>query len=90
MIYGAFIREVNKGAEDAIVAYDSDSHRQGCLIYLGDVEKTIFVPFKIFTSCRSELVAFLQTQILGGLPDKAKLIVGMNDGTLTLQNEANA
>ncbi len=90
MIYGAFIREVNKGAADAIVAYDSSFHQQGCRMYLGDVAQTIFVPFNIFTSCRSELVPFLQTRILGGLPDKAKLIVGMHDGVLTLENEESA
>ncbi|MGB6103690.1 MAG: hypothetical protein WBF88_07555 [Pusillimonas sp.] len=87
MLYSTFIREVNKGAMDAIAAYDNAPERQGCQIYMKRSSQTIFVPSGLITSYRTELVTFLQTQILKGLPDAAHLIVVLRDGALKLQNE---
>jgi len=87
MLYRAFIRDLNKGAKQAIVAYDSPPARQGCQIYIKSANRTIFVPMKLIASYREELVEFLQTQILAGLPAVAHLRVVLHEGSLKLHNE---
>lgn len=86
MLYGEFIRELNRDCGGAIVAYESKLQRQGCVVFLGK-DRTIFIPFQAMVSLRREVIVLIQTKILEGVTDKAHLIVVMRNGKLILENE---
>lgn len=86
MLYGEFIRELNKDCNGAILAYDSKLQQQGCMLYLGR-GRTIFIPFQIIDSLKRELITLIQAKVLEGMTDRVPLSVVMDNGKLTLEVE---
>lgn len=63
MSYGKFVGELNTGIEGCVVAYDNKKAHRGCVLYLRNRPRTIFVPATIIDQCWEEAIYALRKKI---------------------------
>lgn len=61
--FNTFVRELTKGIEGCIVAYDNASDHSGCVLYLKQQPCTIFVAADVIVGCKEEAIPELRAKI---------------------------
>lgn len=89
MCYSQFMRQLAKGLENKIVAYDDNEGQSGCTIYLHGRKHAIFVPDEIIALKQEEAIRLLRASIAENTLEASCLIVKDTGDSLIFEIRGN-